>query len=377
MYKSTLEIREDDKLVGDYEAIEHRLVEVKGDVTWRIVTVYRPPPSSKNGLTNLQFREDMEAMLTELLMLPGRLLIVGDFNLHFNDPNDKHCWRRQAWHSTSPSPLTEMDASWILSFCANVMHRCGMWSAAQVCVWSPCRHLPAADGHTCAGYQDNALPKDEKYRSLQLRTGPQGEARSLWCRLWSGSGCPTTTIPSSLSWRNTPQWRCTPSGATVPSHGTVTSFMRSVSWGNGVDASGSRPALRSTKSCMPDNRRGCADHQQCKAGLSPNCVASTTPSDTYRIINGLMTNTTTRSLPSHDSEQELADRFVQFFHCKVTVATIRTALGDIQQQLPSLMEEPLPVAVPTPDSFSSVHDVRWSAQAGPGFCSCGRILVKH
>ena len=51
MYKLTFEVREDDKLVGDYETVKHPLVEVKGDVTWRIVTVYRPPPSSKNGLT--------------------------------------------------------------------------------------------------------------------------------------------------------------------------------------------------------------------------------------------------------------------------------------------------------------------------------------
>ena len=89
MYKSTFEVHEDDKVLGDYKTMEH-LVEVEGNVTWRIATVYRPPPSSKNRLTNLQFLEDMEAMLTELSMLPGRLLIVGDFNLHFDDLNDKH-----------------------------------------------------------------------------------------------------------------------------------------------------------------------------------------------------------------------------------------------------------------------------------------------
>ena len=90
MYKSTFEVREDDKLLGDYKTMEHLLVMVEGNVTWRIATVYRPPPSSKNGLTNSQFLKDMEAMLTELSMLPGRLLIMGDFNLHFDDLNDKH-----------------------------------------------------------------------------------------------------------------------------------------------------------------------------------------------------------------------------------------------------------------------------------------------
>ena len=102
MYKSTFEVCEDNKLVGDYETVEHHLVEVKGDVTWRIFTVYRPPPSSKNGLTNSQFLEHMEAMLTEMPTLPGRLLIVDDFSLHVDDLNDKPmqgvleiCWRRQ------------------------------------------------------------------------------------------------------------------------------------------------------------------------------------------------------------------------------------------------------------------------------------------
>ena len=81
-------------------------------------------------------------------------------------------------------------------------------------------------------------------------------------------------------------------------------------------------------------------------------IASGTQSDAYRVINNLRTSTTTRSLPSHDSEQELADRFVQFFHCKVTA--IRTALHDMQQQLPPLLEEPLPAKMPILDGFSTV-----------------------
>ena len=81
-------------------------------------------------------------------------------------------------------------------------------------------------------------------------------------------------------------------------------------------------------------------------------IASAMQSNAYRVINNLLTSTTTQSLPSHDSEQELADHFVQFFHCKVTA--IRTALDDMQQQLPPLLEEPLPTAVPTLDGFSTV-----------------------
>ena len=98
-------------------------------------------------------------------------------------------------------------------------------------------------------------------------------------------------------------------------------------------------------------------------------IASATQSDKYRVINDLLTSTTTQSLPSNDSEQELANRFVHFFHCKVTA--IRTALDDMQQQLPPLLEEPLPAAVPTLDGFSTVTsaDLRKLVQ-GSASVSC-------
>ena len=81
-----------------------------------------------------------------------------------------------------------------------------------------------------------------------------------------------------------------------------------------------------------------------KRGYVRTTIASATQYDVYRVINDLLTSTTTRSLSSHDSEQALADRIVQFFLCKVT--TIHTALDDMQQQLPPLLEEPLPAAMP-------------------------------
>ena len=81
-------------------------------------------------------------------------------------------------------------------------------------------------------------------------------------------------------------------------------------------------------------------------------IASAVQSNMYRVISHLLTSTITWSLPSHDSEQELADCFVQFFHCKVT--TIHTTLDDMQQQLPPLLEKALPASVPTLDSFSTV-----------------------
>ena len=46
------------------------------------VTVYRPPPSSENKLTTSQFLSDFDDFLLELNALSGKLILLGDFNMH-------------------------------------------------------------------------------------------------------------------------------------------------------------------------------------------------------------------------------------------------------------------------------------------------------
>ena len=57
-------------------------------LTMRIVVVYRPPPSSINGLTSSLFFTEFSSFLESMVSSPGKLLIVGDFNFAVNNGND-------------------------------------------------------------------------------------------------------------------------------------------------------------------------------------------------------------------------------------------------------------------------------------------------
>ena len=51
----------------------------------RMVTIYRPPPSKKNQLNNTLFLEEFSKLMEQLIIVPGNLLIVGDFNYHVDN----------------------------------------------------------------------------------------------------------------------------------------------------------------------------------------------------------------------------------------------------------------------------------------------------
>lgn len=50
----------------------------------RIVTIYRPPPSKGNQLNCSLFFEEFCTLAEQLVVSPGNLLIVGDFNYHMD-----------------------------------------------------------------------------------------------------------------------------------------------------------------------------------------------------------------------------------------------------------------------------------------------------
>ena len=51
------------------------------------LSVYRPPPSRKNKLTNAMFLEQFTDLL-ESDVACDRLIVVGDLNVHFDNPSD-------------------------------------------------------------------------------------------------------------------------------------------------------------------------------------------------------------------------------------------------------------------------------------------------
>lgn len=49
--------------------------------------LYRPPPSTENKLTTSMFFSDFDQLLDHYSLLPGKLVILGDMNVHFDDPD--------------------------------------------------------------------------------------------------------------------------------------------------------------------------------------------------------------------------------------------------------------------------------------------------
>lgn len=54
----------------------------------RIGVLYRPPPSTVNGLTATMFFNEFPILLERLAVANGHLLLTGDFNFHVDDCTD-------------------------------------------------------------------------------------------------------------------------------------------------------------------------------------------------------------------------------------------------------------------------------------------------
>ena len=48
--------------------------------------VYRPPPTAANGYTVQNFLEEFDELVYEISAFPGKLMLLGDFNLHWENP---------------------------------------------------------------------------------------------------------------------------------------------------------------------------------------------------------------------------------------------------------------------------------------------------
>ena len=55
----------------------------------RIGVLYRPPPSTQNGLTVSLFFDEFPALLERLAVASGKLLLLGDFNFHIDDTTNR------------------------------------------------------------------------------------------------------------------------------------------------------------------------------------------------------------------------------------------------------------------------------------------------
>jgi hypothetical protein len=81
--------REPQYKAQSFECIEATLSHQS--VCIRLAVIYRPPPSPKNGFTICQFLEEFAIFLEKHTLSTGFLLIVGDFNFHWEKTTDANC----------------------------------------------------------------------------------------------------------------------------------------------------------------------------------------------------------------------------------------------------------------------------------------------
>lgn len=73
-----------------FRAFEHIDLTISlGSNSFRLLTIYRPPPSAKNKLTTAMFLREFSSLTEELIIVPNKLILIGDFNLHIDDVTNR------------------------------------------------------------------------------------------------------------------------------------------------------------------------------------------------------------------------------------------------------------------------------------------------
>ena len=62
---------------------------VTAETAYRLLLIYRPPPSKANGLTLTQFLTKFGGYLAAYATYAGNIMIAGDFNIHVDQGSDK------------------------------------------------------------------------------------------------------------------------------------------------------------------------------------------------------------------------------------------------------------------------------------------------
>ena len=88
LHKDTLSISKvkDHQVYAAFEYMEVLFTSVSK--TFRIVVMYRPPPSTTNELTTGQFMEDFSNFMDTIMLANGQLILTGDFNFHVDEDAD-------------------------------------------------------------------------------------------------------------------------------------------------------------------------------------------------------------------------------------------------------------------------------------------------
>jgi exonuclease III len=65
-------------------------LDIKDQSPLHIIIIYRPPPSEKNKFTYQMFHNEFSEFLDAQVLSRGRLLLIGDFNIHVDNPTGEN-----------------------------------------------------------------------------------------------------------------------------------------------------------------------------------------------------------------------------------------------------------------------------------------------
>ena len=87
LYKSSMSVKEISSK-NNYKTFEHQEFQLNLRSSTVCVTVlYRPPPSAANGFTFNLFMDEFSDYLASFSSSPKSVLIMGDFNIHYDSNN--------------------------------------------------------------------------------------------------------------------------------------------------------------------------------------------------------------------------------------------------------------------------------------------------
>ncbi len=84
LYRAVYEVKQTD-IPQPGKHLEYLSVLVRGKSLIQLLIVYRPPSSSRKGLSTAGFFEEFEQLLGYVALMPRNLLIISDFNFHWDD----------------------------------------------------------------------------------------------------------------------------------------------------------------------------------------------------------------------------------------------------------------------------------------------------
>ena len=118
VYKSTLGSNITFKTNFDYTHTSFEVVQASITLhhnTLHFFYLYRPPPYRQNNLTDSMFTEQLPDLLDYVSNLPGFVCLVGDMNIHFDNP----------LQSPTKQTLTTLNLYSLVQIINKPTHRCG------------------------------------------------------------------------------------------------------------------------------------------------------------------------------------------------------------------------------------------------------------